>query len=142
MIIIHYKSNSWEQLIYATAYSSCKCFISINWKFLYCYFRKIPTSSTVQPPTQNIKSPSIRWLSSKFPYLPYSRPWLNTFILSTANFRAHPISKLCEYEGNGIPEGKKSDCYNDVDEADFACKEKYRIMVSRSCVNRTCYDWH
>lgn len=44
--------------------------------------------------------------------------------------KSRPIHKLCEYEGN-IPKIHKSDCYNDVDESDYACKEKYRIMVSR-----------
>ncbi|KAG5676814.1 hypothetical protein PVAND_006622 [Polypedilum vanderplanki] len=44
--------------------------------------------------------------------------------------KAHSINKLCEYEGNGVPlEGNhRHDCYQDVDETDFACKEKYRIM--------------
>lgn len=52
------------------------------------------------------------------------------FIHLLASFRAHPISKLCEHEGNGVPKDSKHDCYQDVDETDFACKEKYRIMVS------------
>lgn len=42
--------------------------------------------------------------------------------------RARPLHKLCEYEGQ-LPEDYKSDCYKDMDESDFACKEKYRIMV-------------
>jgi ATP-dependent DNA helicase 2 subunit 2 len=46
------------------------------------------------------------------------------------NFRSHPITKLCEHEGEGTPKGKRPDCYQDADETDFACKEKYRIMVS------------
>lgn len=62
-------------------------------------------------------------------------PWEILFTVSLVyfTFRAHPINKLCEYEGNGVPkEGKhRHDCYEDVDETDFACKEKYRIMVSR-----------
>lgn len=37
--------------------------------------------------------------------------------------------KLCEFEGQQIPDDYKSDCYKDVDESDYACKEKYRIMV-------------
>ena len=53
---------------------------------------------------------------------------MNSFYLLL--FRAHPISKLCEYEGNGVPKDSRHDCYQDVDETDFACKEKYRIMVS------------
>lgn len=43
--------------------------------------------------------------------------------------RARPLHKLCEYEGQPLPEDYKSDCYKDMDESDFACKEKYRIMV-------------
>lgn len=44
--------------------------------------------------------------------------------------RAKPLHKLCEFEGNPLPEDYKSDCYQDVDESNYACKEKYRIMVS------------
>lgn len=44
--------------------------------------------------------------------------------------RAKPLHKLCEFEGNTLPEDYKSDCYQDVDESNYACKEKYRIMVS------------
>lgn len=44
--------------------------------------------------------------------------------------RARPLNKLCEFDGKPIPEDYKSDCYHDVDESDFACKEKARIMVS------------
>ncbi|XP_060533664.1 uncharacterized protein LOC132706377 [Cylas formicarius] len=43
--------------------------------------------------------------------------------------KARPLSKLCEFEGAAIPEDYKSDCYQDVDESRFACKEKYRIMM-------------
>ncbi|XP_021928586.1 uncharacterized protein LOC110834086 isoform X2 [Zootermopsis nevadensis] len=42
--------------------------------------------------------------------------------------QARPLSKLCEHGGNGLPPDYKSDCYNDVDESEYACKEKYRIM--------------
>lgn len=42
--------------------------------------------------------------------------------------RARPLKKLCEHDGNPLPEDYKSDCYNDVDETSYACKEKYRIM--------------
>lgn len=45
-------------------------------------------------------------------------------------FRARPLKKLCEFEGKPLPEDYKSDCYQDVDETEYACKEKYRIMVS------------
>lgn len=50
-------------------------------------------------------------------------------------FRARPIKKLCEFEGKTLPEDYKSDCYQNVDETDYACKEKYRIMVSIPYVN-------
>lgn len=43
--------------------------------------------------------------------------------------KAKPLSRLCQFEGGPIPKDYKSDCYNDVDESDYACKEKYRIMV-------------
>lgn len=46
--------------------------------------------------------------------------------------KARPLSRLCQFEGRPIPEDYKSDCYNDVDETEYACKEKYRIMVSES----------
>ncbi|XP_055305722.1 uncharacterized protein LOC129570217 isoform X2 [Sitodiplosis mosellana] len=43
--------------------------------------------------------------------------------------RARPIHKLCEFEGNLPDEDEyEPDCYKDVDESDYACKEKYRIM--------------
>uniref|UniRef100_A0A146KR37 Uncharacterized protein n=2 Tax=Lygus hesperus TaxID=30085 RepID=A0A146KR37_LYGHE len=43
--------------------------------------------------------------------------------------RARPLKKLCEFEGKTpLPEDYKSDCYNDIDESDYACKEKSRIM--------------
>ncbi|XP_012222918.1 uncharacterized protein [Linepithema humile] len=43
--------------------------------------------------------------------------------------KAQPLRKLCEFEGRPLPEDYKSDCYNDVDETEYACKEKYRIMM-------------
>lgn len=43
---------------------------------------------------------------------------------------AKPLSRLCQFEGKSVPPDYKSDCYNDVDETEYACKEKYRIMVS------------
>ncbi|XP_072393212.1 uncharacterized protein [Diabrotica undecimpunctata] len=43
--------------------------------------------------------------------------------------KAKPLKKLCEFEGKPLPEDYKSDCYQDVDESDYACKEKYRIMM-------------
>jgi ATP-dependent DNA helicase 2 subunit 2 len=62
--------------------------------------------------------------------------------------QARPLSKLCEHGGNKLPSDYKSDCYNDVDESEYACKEKYRIMVSHlnnslqfSCLRRICNLW-
>lgn len=43
--------------------------------------------------------------------------------------KARSLKKLCEFEGQQLPKHYKSDCYNDVDETEFACKEKHRIMV-------------
>jgi ATP-dependent DNA helicase 2 subunit 2 len=45
--------------------------------------------------------------------------------------RSRPLHKLCEYNGESLPEGYRSDCYGDVDESPFACKEKRRIMKRR-----------
>lgn len=53
------------------------------------------------------------------------------FFISSITKRARPIHKLCEFEGN-LTEVYEPDCYKDVDETDYACKEKYRIMVSIS----------
>ncbi|KAH1003183.1 uncharacterized protein LOC109536561 isoform X1 [Dendroctonus ponderosae] len=46
--------------------------------------------------------------------------------------KAKPLGKLCEFEGGPIPDDYKSDCYQDVDESSYACKEKYRIMMRLS----------
>lgn len=43
---------------------------------------------------------------------------------------AKSLDKLCEYEGKSKPRASPSDCYNDVDETEFACDEKKRFMVS------------
>ncbi|GLV36668.1 hypothetical protein CBL_02497 [Carabus blaptoides fortunei] len=43
--------------------------------------------------------------------------------------KARPLKRLCEFEGKPIPRDYKSDCYQDVDETEYACKEKYRIMM-------------
>lgn len=43
--------------------------------------------------------------------------------------RAKPLKKLCEFDGSSLPNDYKSDCYNDVDESEFACSEKKRIMM-------------
>lgn len=58
-------------------------------------------------------------------YCPQHKPTgLNKLLV-----KARPLAKLCEHEGRPLPEDYKSDCYNDVDESEYACKEKYRIMV-------------
>jgi len=43
--------------------------------------------------------------------------------------KSRPMKKLCEYEGRPLPEEYKSDCWNDVDETEFACQEKKRIQL-------------
>ncbi|KAK8738410.1 hypothetical protein OTU49_003853, partial [Cherax quadricarinatus] len=45
--------------------------------------------------------------------------------------RSRPLTKLCEFDGKRLPEDYKSDCYNDVDESEYACKEKKRIMMRK-----------
>lgn len=45
---------------------------------------------------------------------------------------SRPLKKLCEFDGKPLPEDYKSDCFQDVDETEYACKEKYRIMVRRN----------
>ncbi|KAI5736089.1 hypothetical protein M8J77_026499 [Diaphorina citri] len=40
-----------------------------------------------------------------------------------------PLKKLCEFDGKPLPEDYKSDCWNDVDETEYACKEKHRILM-------------
>jgi len=57
-------------------------------------------------------------------YCPMQKPSsMNKLIV-----RSRPLRKLCEFEGQPIPKEYKSDCYQDIDETDYACKEKYRIM--------------
>ena len=43
--------------------------------------------------------------------------------------KARPLKNLCEHEGRRLPADYKSDCYNDVDETEYACNEKKRILV-------------
>jgi hypothetical protein len=45
--------------------------------------------------------------------------------------KSRPLYKLCEFQGQPKPKNTPSDCYNDVDEAEFACDEKRRFMVWR-----------
>jgi len=43
--------------------------------------------------------------------------------------KARPLKALCQYQGRPLPDEIVSDCWNDVDETEFACKEKARIML-------------
>lgn len=43
--------------------------------------------------------------------------------------KAKPLDKLCEFDGKSKPKGSPSDCYNDVDETEFACDEKRRFLL-------------
>jgi hypothetical protein len=52
--------------------------------------------------------------------------------------KAKPLSKLCEFQGQELPEWYKSDCYGNVDETIFACKEKKRIMVRKKYTLKLC----
>ncbi|GAB0095263.1 uncharacterized protein DMENIID0001_106230 [Sergentomyia squamirostris] len=57
-------------------------------------------------------------------YCPTNKPSFEKLIV-----KSNPIHKLCEFEGKPLPPDYKSDCFQDVDESDYACKEKYRIMM-------------
>jgi len=43
--------------------------------------------------------------------------------------KAKPLKNLCEHQGRGLPDDYKSDCWNDVDETEYACSEKKRILL-------------
>ena len=43
--------------------------------------------------------------------------------------KARPLSQLCEHEGKKLPSDYASDCWNDVDETEYACQEKKRILL-------------
>ena len=43
--------------------------------------------------------------------------------------KARPLKNLCEHEGRPLPDDYRSDCYNDVDETEYACNEKKRILL-------------
>jgi len=43
--------------------------------------------------------------------------------------KARPLKALCEHQGRALTENYKSDCWNDVDETEFACSEKERILL-------------
>jgi len=51
--------------------------------------------------------------------------------------KSRPLEKLCEFEGKGLPKDYRSDCYNDIDESDYACAEKSRIMLRINPPNDT-----
>ena len=36
--------------------------------------------------------------------------------------KARPLKALCEHQGRALPDNYKSDCWNDVDETEFACR--------------------
>lgn len=59
-------------------------------------------------------------------YCPQDKP----VDMSKMIVKAISLEKLCEYGPSGLPKGTKSDCYNDVDESEYACAEKQRIEVS------------
>ena len=42
--------------------------------------------------------------------------------------KAQPIEALCEHEGI-LPENYQPDCWNDVDETEYACNLKKRILL-------------
>ncbi|KAH9401822.1 hypothetical protein TYRP_017233 [Tyrophagus putrescentiae] len=58
-------------------------------------------------------------------YCPQDKP----VDMSKIVVKAISLEKLCEYGPNGLPKGAKSDCYNDVDESEYACAEKQRIEL-------------
>ncbi|GFS73014.1 tigger transposable element-derived protein 1 [Trichonephila clavipes] len=68
----------------------------------------------------------------KYFYCPQEKPkGMNKMLV-----KARPIDKLCEFEGQP-PKEFKSDCYNDIDESDYACAEKERIMMRLNPPNDT-----
>lgn len=47
------------------------------------------------------------------------------------------MHKLCEYGGNRpFPKGHIPDCYENIDEDDLACKEKYRMRKRTKIASR------
>lgn len=79
-----------------------------------------------------ISLPVIIYYNQK--YFLFFFTWFNRnyeYILGFDKLLVHsrPLKKLCEFDGKPLPEDYKSDCFQDVDETEYACKEKYRIMV-------------
>jgi len=68
-------------------------------------------------------------------YCPVPNKQLKSYSIDKMIVKSHPLNKLCEYEGAGKPKDSKTDCFNDVDETEFACKEKYRIMKRNAKYN-------
>ncbi|XP_054163619.1 uncharacterized protein LOC128961409 [Oppia nitens] len=66
-------------------------------------------------------------------YCPQEKP----IDMSKMIVKAIPLEKLCEYGPNGLPKKAKSDCYNDIDESDYACAEKLRIEMRINPPNDT-----
>ncbi|CAG0920207.1 unnamed protein product, partial [Notodromas monacha] len=66
-------------------------------------------------------------------YCPQEKPTTvdNMFV------KARPLDKLCEFHGKRLPRKYRSDCYNDVDESEFACMEKERINRRMTSLNET-----
>lgn len=58
-------------------------------------------------------------------YCPQDKP----VDMSKMIVKAIPLDKLCEYGPNNVPKNARSDCYNDVDESEYACAEKQRIEL-------------
>jgi len=56
-------------------------------------------------------------------YCPQEKP----ISIDSMIVKSRPMKKLCEYEGRPLPDDYKSDCWNDVDETEYACQEKKRI---------------
>merc|ERR1719167_1493430 len=44
--------------------------------------------------------------------------------------KSKPMKKLCEYEGRGLPDNAKSDCWNDVDETEYVCSVSIGFNLS------------
>ncbi|RWS03866.1 hypothetical protein B4U79_01980 [Dinothrombium tinctorium] len=51
--------------------------------------------------------------------------------------KSRPLEALCEYEGKGVPKNSIPDCYNDIDESEYACAEKQRILLRINPPNDT-----
>ncbi|CAG0919854.1 unnamed protein product [Notodromas monacha] len=66
-------------------------------------------------------------------YCPQDKPTT----IDTMFVKARPLDKLCEFHGKRLPRKYRSDCYNDVDESEFACLEKERITKRMTSFNET-----